>query len=71
MLKSLASGNRQNEEAFITLNNAADIFKYNDWALRQILNSDSRKKSQPSQRDYGKAKDNIFIEEFTDIESAI
>lgn len=71
MLKSLASGNRQNEEAFITLNNAADIFKYNDWALRQdfeILTAG--KKSQPIPKEItAKAKDNIFIEEFTDIES--
>ncbi|MCO6498662.1 MAG: glucose-1-phosphate thymidylyltransferase [Chitinophagaceae bacterium] len=70
MLKALAAGNRRNEEIFVTLNNAADIFKFNDWVLRQDFEMlTENRESQPIPAHVqAKTPENIFIEENADIE---
>lgn len=63
-LKSLSSGHSP-EPDFQSLSNAADIFKFNEWALQQDFSFVTKnKKSAPIPKEvFTKNPENIFIEE--------
>lgn len=64
LLKSLASGHHHANGHFVSLNHASDIFKNNDWALRQdfeMLTNDKSSQALPKNI-FATATDNIFLE---------
>lgn len=63
-LRVLASGYHKDSNGFVGLKSAVDIFKYNDWALRQDFEmvTKDRTRSHLPESVFSKAKDNIFIE---------
>lgn len=65
----LANGHTPESEAFAHIRTAADIFKYNDWALREdfeMATKDKISEPLPSQV-FATAPENIFIEPGADI----
>ncbi len=68
-LHNIARGRPVSEEDFVHLNNASDIFKYNDWALRQdfeLLTKDKQSAPLPEWVN-ARTPENIFCEEGADI----
>lgn len=65
LLKSLAAGHHHANGHFVSLTHASDIFKNNDWALRQDFEMlANNKTSQPlPPHVFATGKDNIFIEQ--------
>ncbi len=64
LLKSLAAGHHHVNGHFVSLRHAADIFKNNDWALRQdfeMLTTNKTSQSLPNDI-FVKAAGNIFVE---------
>lgn len=63
-LHLLSTGHDAYEDDFVTLENSADIFKYNDWALRQDfeLLTKHRKSDPLPSRVFCSSPDNVFLE---------